>query len=216
MQISLKNFPIHLLPEGGVFLSETRTLVVADVHLGKSATFRTRGIPIPEGDTDHDLDRLTQLIKTHKPCELVIAGDLVHAADGLTSHTLEKLAVWLDLQKIPVILTEGNHDKKSRLPTFSLKIVSFYLAGEIHITHDPADLPNDHAGLAGHLHPSYRLRLSPRESHRFKGFHLRHPHHLVLPAFSKFTGTHPIIPFPHDRFFALTAKRCQEIPLAKN
>lgn len=213
MRINLSQTPIQLLPEGGVFLPVTRTLVVADIHLGKSATFRTRGIPIPEGDTPDDLDRLSQLIATHSPSELVIAGDLVHSADGLTAHTLEELAAWLALQTIPMILTEGNHDKKSRLPAFTLDIRPHYVAGEIHITHDPADLPSDQPGLAGHLHPSFRLRLSHREYHKFKGFQLCHPHHLILPAFSQFTGTHPINPSPGDRFFAITENTCQEIPL---
>lgn len=213
MQITLAKITLLLLPECDVFLPASRSLVIADVHLGKSATFRTRGIPIPEGDTADDLARLDMLIKFHEPAELIIAGDLVHAADGLTPHIVGKLRAWLDELSIPVILTEGNHDRKSRIPDLPLKIVRDHSIGELTITHDPADLPPDRAGLAGHHHPAHRVTISHREHHRFKGFHLRHPHHLILPAFSQFTGTHPIVPTANDRFFAITPGKCHEIPL---
>ena len=35
---------VTLLAEGAILLTDTMALVVADVHLGKSATFRARGL----------------------------------------------------------------------------------------------------------------------------------------------------------------------------
>ncbi|HET7427286.1 MAG TPA: DEAD/DEAH box helicase, partial [Gemmatimonadales bacterium] len=46
-----------LLPERALFWPRTATLVVADLHWGKAATFRAAGIPIPTGTTGEDLAR---------------------------------------------------------------------------------------------------------------------------------------------------------------
>jgi uncharacterized protein len=40
---------IVLLPGRAAWMPATRTLLVADLHLGKAATFRHAGIPVPEG-----------------------------------------------------------------------------------------------------------------------------------------------------------------------
>ena len=40
-----------LLPEKAAFWPRTRALFVADFHLGKAATFRSAGIPLPPGTT---------------------------------------------------------------------------------------------------------------------------------------------------------------------
>ena len=42
----------------------SRTLFVADLHLGKSATFRARGLPVPSGTTQDNLRRLAALVQT--------------------------------------------------------------------------------------------------------------------------------------------------------
>jgi DNA ligase-associated metallophosphoesterase len=213
MDILLSEIPIVLLHESGVFLPNSRTLVLADIHLGKSATFRTRGIPVPEGDTASDLFRITELIEKYNAKQLVIAGDLVHAEDGLTEHTVSLLKDWLKTLEIPVILTEGNHDKKSRLPSLDLEIVESCVIDGILITHDPRDLADGRAGIAGHLHPSYLFRESARVKMSLRGFYLKQSQHLILPAFSPFTGTHPITPSIGDQFFSITQNKLHEIQL---
>ena len=41
---------LALLPERAVWREDTRTLFVADVHIGKAAHFRaSRGVPVPAG-----------------------------------------------------------------------------------------------------------------------------------------------------------------------
>jgi len=122
MTITLGNTPVTLLAAHAAFLEKSSVLVVSDIHLGKSATFRSRGIPVPEGDSQADLDRLSLLILETKPTRLVIAGDLVHAKDGMSSHVLGIFREWLEGIKIPVILTEGNHDRMAHLSKHPLPI----------------------------------------------------------------------------------------------
>jgi len=213
MTINLQNIEVTLLPEHAVWLPKTKTLIAADIHLGKSATFRTRGIPVPEGDTETDLATLSRLITTHRPTQLIIAGDLIHAHDGMTKHTLELLETWLENSPIPVTLTEGNHDQKSNLTKFKIEILPHIEIEGLRITHHPKDLPANRAGIAGHIHPAFHLKDSHGPAMKLKGFHLRHPHHLILPAFSQFTGTHKITPEPNDRFFSVTQNHLHEIPI---
>lgn len=215
MVITLGSTPAELLPDRAVFLPTSRTLVVADLHLGKSATFRSRGLAVPEGSSAADLARLTTLIRDTAPRSLVIAGDLFHARDGLTTATLDLLGGWLESQPFPVILTEGNHDARAfpKRLGWPLEIAARWSVDGLCITHDPADLPDDEPGIAGHLHPGLRLAESRRSSFRLPGFLLRESRHLVLPAFSEFTGLQLITPAPDDRFFTPVKNLVSEIPL---
>ena len=79
MEIQLGETNITLTAEGAAYIPTSSSLVIADVHLGKSATFRARGIPVPEGSTFEDLDRINSLIALYNPNSLIIAGDFVHS-----------------------------------------------------------------------------------------------------------------------------------------
>ena len=203
MQVTLGTTKAELLADRAVFLPGSKTLVIADLHLGKSATFRTHGVPVPEGSTTADLSRLRILLSTTGAKTLVVAGDLIHSHDGLTASVLDALHLWLEEIAIPVILTEGNHDRRSPLArrNLPLEIVPDILTDDLIITHDPKDLPHDQPGIAGHLHPGIRLRESRQSSLRLPIFLLRNKNHLILPAFSEFTGLQLVKPTPTDQFY---------------
>ena len=46
---------LTLLPEKAAYLAESRTLLVADVHIGKAVSFRSLGVPVPRGTTAETL-----------------------------------------------------------------------------------------------------------------------------------------------------------------
>ncbi len=71
---------LTLLAGGAVYLADSATLVLAGLLLGKSAAFRAKGLPVPEGDDARDLGRLQTLVEKHAAVRLVIAGDLFHAS----------------------------------------------------------------------------------------------------------------------------------------
>lgn len=214
MRLILGPTEVVLLPDRAVFLPQSRTLVVADLHLGKSATFRTRGLPVPEGTTSDDLARLSALLGQTRAETLVVAGDLIHARDGLTESLVASFRVWLESHRVRVILTEGNHDRGSGAirATFPIETCDHFELNGLIITHDPDDLSADEPGIAGHLHPGIRIRESRLSSLRFPAFHLRPSHHLILPAFSGFTGLKVIDPSPCDRFFVSLDEAVVEIP----
>ena len=45
--IEIKNNRFTLHPSGGVYWIDKKTLLLADIHLGKVAHFRKNGIPVP-------------------------------------------------------------------------------------------------------------------------------------------------------------------------
>ena len=47
--------PLTLLPEKAGFLAASRTLLVADAHIGKAVSFRKLGVPVPRGTTSETL-----------------------------------------------------------------------------------------------------------------------------------------------------------------
>lgn len=203
---------LTLLPEGAVFLRQTATLVVADVHLGKSASFRAHGLPVPEGDNARDFQRLLDLVSQHRAAHLVVAGDLFHAASGLTAELEDALGDFLHTLGIPVSLVLGNHDAKiRRLPLAYVPVMD--LEERLRIVHDPAAATGSGFHLAGHLHPVVKIPDGHRSSLRAPCFLFRE-NTLVLPAFGSFTGGAIVTAGPSDRIFTALRDQVVELPPA--
>ncbi|MES2476725.1 MAG: ligase-associated DNA damage response endonuclease PdeM [Verrucomicrobiota bacterium] len=203
---------LKLLPEGAAFLTNIATLVVADLHLGKSAAFRAKGLPVPEGDTARDLGRMRALVEKHAAACLVIAGDLFHAPSGITPELHEAMDAFLDAIGIPVTLVLGNHDVKIRgIPPRLHPVKRLDLAEGLAVVHDPADATGDSLHLCGHLHPIVKIPDGRRTSLRFPCFLMR-GNTLALPSFGSFTGGAVMHPKPEDRVFVALRDQIIELP----
>lgn len=205
---------LSLLPECAAFLTNSSTLVVADVHLGKSAAFRAKGLPIPEGDNARDFARLLDLSRKHHAAHLVIAGDLFHAPSGITPELESALHDFLRDLAIPVTLVLGNHDLKIPGLVPSLRRAhDLSLEENIRVIHDPADAMGEFLHISGHWHPVVKIPDGKRTSLRLPCFLLRE-NTLVLPAFGSFTGGAVIASTPADRVFVALRDQVIELPAA--
>ena len=202
---------IQLLPEGAALLNETSTLVIADIHLGKSATFRARGLPVPEGDTELDLNRIRNLVHETHAKHLIIAGDLFHAPAGVTQDLADLLGDFISTLGIPLTLISGNHDAKLKKLPAGLTALSHLDLGAIRIVHNPMDTSSDHLNIAGHWHPVVRIPDGKRTSLRLPCFLFRN-NTLVLPSFGSFTGGAVMEAEPDDRFFVPLRGQVVELP----
>lgn len=180
--------PLQLLAQRAVWDPARRTLLVADLHLGKAETFQAHGIALP---SDGDLDTLNALIElaAQWPCQQVIVlGDLVHSRLGLTPQLRQKLEALPELLGCPLRLIGGNHDRGSWIA--GLQQEPPQTLGPWWLSHDPdprAGLLN----LCGHLHP---VALVGRGNDRLRlpCFSLDgQQQRLALPAFGRLTGGHP-------------------------
>jgi metallophosphoesterase superfamily enzyme len=128
-------------------------------------------------------------LSNKNPSHLVIAADLVQAKDGMSTHVLDIFREWIESIRIPIILTEGNHDRMlDFLNALSLSKPSLISKSTASAspTIPTKSLPTNLASpTTSTRHPHLE---SPRRSLRTPFFHLRHPHYFVLPAFSRFTG----------------------------
>ena len=85
---------LRLLAERAVWWPEPRVLFISDLHIGKAATYRALGQPVPGGTTQQNLTRLSRLIETHRPLQIVFLGDFLHAAQAQTPQVLAALQTW--------------------------------------------------------------------------------------------------------------------------
>lgn len=188
---------IRLLPGQAAFLPATATLLVADLHLGKAATFRSAGIPVPEGSSQADLARLERTLAATRAARLVILGDLLHAAVGCTPAVIGEFRALRDrFAGVPFVLVLGNHDRTARrhAPALGLDAcLESLVEPPLHLVHDAAGAAPAAGELvvAGHRHP--RVAVSARSGDRVveRCFHLAGGV-LTLPAFGSFTGGHTL------------------------
>lgn len=192
---------ILLLPGRAALVPASRTLLVADLHLGKAATFRRAGIPVPEGSAQRDLERLGQLVRRHDIRRIVVLGDLFHARSGCTPQVFaEFAALRATIPDTSVVLVLGNHDRAvGRMPEslgFDACLPSLD-EPPFHFVHEPAtDVAGSRRDLftvAGHLHPTVAIR-SPSGDRLADRCFVAEPSVLVLPAFGSFTGGHRVEP----------------------
>lgn len=209
------NFPaISLLTESAVFLTNNSTLIVADIHLGKSAAFRAQGLPVPEGDSIRDLARLSALVEKSQARHLVIAGDLFHAPTGMTPALEAALADFISRLGVPVTLVLGNHDVKIQpLPPGLTSVPHLDLEPNLRVIHDPAHVSGDRLHIAGHWHPIVKIPDAKRTSLRLQCFLFR-DRTLVIPAFGSFTGGSILNVRPDDRVFVALREQVVELPQA--
>lgn len=204
--------PLTLLPDHSLLVhGSEKILVAADLHLGKAATFRAHGLPVPEGDTRRDLDRLRNLLHTTSPDRLLIAGDLFHADSGFTDELLATFLTFIGEITIPFTLVTGNHDKKIRILPPALHQCHSFRIGDILIIHKPGNADPSLFNICGHVHPVLKIPDGRKTSLRLPCFHLRE-HILTLPAFGSFTGGHIIQPETGDRFFITHRDKVIAVP----
>lgn len=185
MELLLSGHWLKLLPEKAIWIESQKALVIADVHLDKAAHFRKNGIPVPNLEADGSLKYLERLISTFQPKQLWVLGDLVHVDAG------KELSSFLNItRQIPACkLITGNHDKNLRSMHFDAhwEFHASFTIGDLLLTHGDQALPEKQGSISGHWHPGFKLKLEFKKE-VFPAFILRDNHHLILPAFGKFTG----------------------------
>src|SRR5689334_24056062 len=103
-----------LLAEKAMYWPAQGVLFVADFHLGKAATFRSAGIPLPAGTTTENVERLERAVARTGAERVVFLGDFLHAAAGRAPRTLARFASWRESRRdLAVTLIRGNHDARA-------------------------------------------------------------------------------------------------------
>lgn len=203
--VTVRGEELVLLAERALYWPARATLLVADPHFGKAATFRAAAIPVPAGTTGGTLGRLDAVVARTGAKRIVFLGDFLHARAGRAPATLAALAEWrAGRPSLRVTLVRGNHDRHAGDPPRELEIECVdapALEGPFALVHHPAPAREGYA-LAGHLHPAATLVGRGRQSERLPCFWFARDF-AVLPAFGEFTGLAAIDPRPDDAVFVV-------------
>jgi len=205
LRYSLLGQNFHLLPEKAVFWEEEKTLILADVHLGKAGHFRKSGYAVPQDVHLHDLIILRALINCWHPTKILIIGDLFHSdwnAEWLIFiEWLEQFAT-----SVQWILVKGNHDILSaasyRMSALQIVLDKWEVYPFV-FTHEPIDVEKQWYNISGHIHPAIRLTGKGRQNLVLPCFYFG-SRKGILPAFGKFTGMATIQAQVGDAVFVIS------------
>ena len=196
-----------------VFWEEEKSLILSDLHLGKSGHFRKSGIAIPQTVFKEDMQRLLTEIQYFNPKQLIIVGDLFHSAMN-REHDL--FLRWRnDISSTEIHLVKGNHDilKTQWYEDAGITVHQKHLSlRNFTFTHDiqECETGKDHYCFSGHIHPSVHMSGLGKQSITLPCFYFK-KEYAVLPAFGKFTGTYTVKPSKEDAVFALVENTIMQL-----
>ena len=189
MRTTILEHTFELMPDRALLWLDKNTLIVSDLHLGKSGHFRKSGIAAPNQINQTNIHRLESIVDRVQPDRLLILGDLFHS---------DMNREWLQFEEwrgghaqLQITLVAGNHDTLHS---------SFYREAKLTVCHELEeenvrfvhDITNETFSgadftFSGHIHPGVRLRGKGRQSLRLPCFY-QTADTLILPAFGEFTG----------------------------
>jgi|SRR5687768_11640918 len=222
-----------LSPERVLFWEDRKTLIIADLHAGKTGHFRKSGIAIPQKVFREDLQRLLTQVLFFKAEELIIVGDFSHSK---SNQELDLFVRWRhDLSSLKISLVKGNHDilQDKWYDEAQIEISSWELGiGNFLFRHDlmkkAPGMGNRQLAIgnkkkaigntqtesryifSGHIHPGISIRGLAKQSLHFPCFYFT-DNYCVLPAFSRFTGTHSVEPQKGENVFAIVENQILQV-----
>jgi DNA ligase-associated metallophosphoesterase len=116
-----------------MFWEEEKSLIVSDLHFGKTGHFRKSVIAVPQSVYKEELQRLVAQIQFFQPKQLIIVGDLFHSH---ANKELELFRKWREnFPDLTIHLIKGNHD---------ILEDEWYKAAAIQVSHPGLDKTHFH------------------------------------------------------------------------
>ncbi len=190
LHIILQGEELVLLPQRALLWPAQKTLLVADLHWGKSGHFRKHGIAIPANAHRQDELKLAALIREHNVERLIVAGDMFHSRQN---NEVDGFAHWRNSHAaLHIDLVTGNHDilPAEKYTEWNMTRHDSLQLGPFMVMHD-APATCEQFCIHGHIHPAVRLHGKGNQSLKLCCF-AQDARRLILPAFGQFTGTHSL------------------------
>jgi uncharacterized protein len=210
MELELGGNQMELSARKCLWWPAVKSLLIADLHLGKAAHFRKHALPLPGNAHSADYTRLADVIHHYQPERLIILGDLFHSD---LNAEWEQFSSFRGLYKqLTWTLIGGNHDilHNALYREAGLEYIDECL--NLHgllLRHHPAE--DNKPSVCGHMHPGVVLQGKGRQQLRLPCFYLSN-HQLILPAFGALTGLSLVVTGKkNSRIFAVGEGRLYEI-----
>jgi putative SbcD/Mre11-related phosphoesterase len=177
-------------PSGALWLAKSRTLLIADLHLGYSWAQRRKGELGPLAD-ERTRARVLAVTGEFSPGRLVFVGDVVHAPRPCPEERLWIEALLSQLaERAELIAVRGNHDRLfarefAQSPVTTVESWSEDSLLAMHGDRLPGRPLDSGTLVLGHLHPSLIIHDAAGAGQRLPVF-LANCRCIVLPAFSPF------------------------------
>ncbi|MHA7844229.1 MAG: ligase-associated DNA damage response endonuclease PdeM [Winogradskyella sp.] len=185
--ITIEEQVLTLTNQRAVYWKNQETLILSDIHIGKTAHFRKHGIAVPDQILQDDLDRLNHLIQHFSVKKVLVVGDLFHAERNTNIKTFK---IWLNqFSDVEWILIQGNHDKKSNhlINELNISVVRELTIGSFTFIHDNLEFNGNGFTISGHTHPGVVIKGKGKQKLKLPCYQIT-SQQFVLPAFSLFTG----------------------------
>jgi DNA ligase-associated metallophosphoesterase len=195
---------VELHPSGALWLSTTRTLVVADLHFEKASSFARFGQMLPPYDTAVTLTRLEAVMAALSPDRVVALGDSFHDRGGaarLSPADLARLSALVGGREW--LWITGNHDPEISDHVGGARAADAEIGGLV-LRHEPSATFVD-GEVCGHLHPA--LTVVGRGRGVRRRCFATDGHRLVLPAFGSLAGGLDLF----DQAFARVLSRARTV-----
>ena len=169
---------------GALWWPDRRTLVVSDLHLGKSDRLARRGgTMLPPYETRDTLGRLEADIEALSPLTVICLGDSFD--DRAAAQSLDQDEVlWITRMQAGRrwMWVEGNHDPGPL--DFGGSFLGELQIGELHFRHIAKT--DAYGEVSGHYHPKAHIKIKGRSLTR-PAF-LYDNSRMVMPAYGTYTG----------------------------
>jgi uncharacterized protein len=212
MNVCILEVDLTLLPEKAIYLPSIHSLLVSDVHLGKSETFQALGVPVPNLVNRATLKRLQGLCDRFQPENIFILGDLFHSKFALVDEVFECWFEFLTATNVEVQLILGNHDRAlvSTLSQLSIEcIISAIQIENLVLSHEPSPQLGC-LNICGHVHPCVRIK-TKLDNLRLPCFYFDAvDNSLILPSFGEFTGGYEVNLKPRSVAYAIVENQVIE------
>ena len=181
--INFGNEEFHAYPNKSLYWKRLNTLIVSDLHIGKSISYAKNKQFLPPYDTKEILSELFVSLDKIKPSNLIIVGDLFHdffSTLSLKDQDHKSLSQYME--NINFIWIKGNHDKNIQIEGF--KNFKNYKIDKFLFTHIPIE--TSLFQICGHYHP--KVKISHRGKTIFKTTFVHNEKIFILPSFGILTG----------------------------
>lgn len=194
-----------LTSELGIYLIDTKTLVISDIHFGYEGMLEKQGVLIPRFQLKDILLSLERIFQTVPVKRVVISGDLKHEFGKILKQEWNDIAKFFEFLKnknIPeIIIVKGNHDVILGPLVKNIQLIKEYKIGNILVIHGDSKPKTQHTKtiIMGHEHPAITLHEAGR-SEKFKCFlkgKYQRKNLIVLPSFNQLTQGNNILKEKH-------------------
>lgn len=172
--------------DNAVWFEDSRTLVLADLHVGRAAA---SNVEFPVGERAHLRGRLAGLLDSFAPETVVLAGDVLHRHDHVPAsarETLDELVGLVADAGGDLVATPGNHDPQ--LPgVLDAPTPATHALGDGVVVahgHETVDADAD-CYVVGHDHPAIEIAGRKRPTYLYGTDAYRGADVLLLPAFTE-------------------------------